>query len=67
MSVKDNVLKILEDNKGKHFSGEEIAKELDVSRSAVWKAVKTLTKEGYNIIGINNKGYCMLENSDVIS
>ena len=67
MSVKDNVLKILEDNKGKHFSGEEIAKELDVSRSAVWKAVKTLTKEGYNIVGINNKGYCMLENSDVIS
>ena len=67
MSVKDNVLKILENNKGQHFSGEEIAKELDVSRSAVWKAVKTLTKEGYNIVGINNKGYCMLENSDVIT
>lgn len=39
MSVKDNVLKILEDNKGKHFSGEEIAKELDVSRSADRKSV----------------------------
>ncbi len=67
MSVKENVLKILKDNKGKHFSGEEIAKELGVSRNAVWKAVKSLTSEGYKIAGVNNKGYCMSEESDVLS
>lgn len=67
MSVKDNVLKILIDNKGKHFSGEELAESLNVSRNAVWKAVKVLREEGYKISGINNKGYCMTEDSDILS
>ena len=67
MSVKDNVLKIMIDNKGRHFSGEELAEKLNVSRNAVWKAVKTLREEGYKISGINNKGYCMTEDSDILS
>lgn len=67
MSVKDNVLKVLIDNKGEHFSGEELAERLNVSRNAVWKAVKILREEGYKINGINNKGYCMTEDSDILS
>lgn len=67
MSVKDDVLKILEQNRGIYFSGEEIAKRLDVSRTAVWKAVKSLNNEGYAITGINKLGYCMRGGDDVIS
>lgn len=67
MSVKDDVLKILSENKGKHYSGEEIAKELNVSRNSVWKAVNALKKSGYKIDGINNKGYCMAADNDVLS
>lgn len=67
MSVKDDVLAILMDNKGKHLSGEELARQLNVSRNAVWKAVKALGKEGYMISGVNNKGYCMTADSDILS
>lgn len=67
MSVKDDVLNILEENRGTYFSGEEIAKLLNVSRTAVWKAVKMLNNEGYGISGINKLGYCMNGGDDVIS
>lgn len=67
MSVRDDVLKILEENRGTYFSGEEIAQQLNVSRTAVWKAVKVLNSEGYGIIGINKLGYCMKGGDDVIS
>lgn len=67
MSVKDNVLKILSDNKGIYFSGEDIAKELNVSRNSVWKAVKSLNNDGYAIKGISNKGYCLEEDNDVLA
>lgn len=67
MSVKEEVLKMLEENKGIHMSGEEIAKILGVSRNAVWKAVKSLTNDGYEISGINKKGYCLINNNDILS
>lgn len=38
-----------------------------VSRAAIWKAIKTLKEEGYNIEATPNKGYVLLENSDVLS
>lgn len=67
MSVKEEVLNILEENKGTHLSGEEIAGLLHVSRNAVWKAVKSLTNEGYEISGVNKKGYCLISDNDVLS
>ncbi|MBQ2390241.1 MAG: biotin--[Clostridia bacterium] len=60
MTVKDNVLKLLF-SKGE-ISGQDIANELGCTRSAVWKAVKQLRKEGYNIEGTTNKGYILVKN-----
>lgn len=67
MSVKKQVLATFENNKGKYLSGAEIAEELSVSRNAVWKAVKSLQEEGYNISAVTNKGYCLDENTDILS
>lgn len=67
MSVKTEVLELFENNRGVHLSGEEIAGKLEVSRNAVWKAVKSLQAEGYDIEGVNNKGYCMKSSNDVLS
>lgn len=67
MSVKNSVLKLLEENKGKYYSGEEIAKILSVTRTSVWKAVKSLQKEGYSILAVTNKGYMMTKDNDIIS
>ena len=49
MALKDKVLEILEDNRGRSVSGNKIAVSLGMTRSAVWKAVKQLREEGYTI------------------
>ena len=67
MSVKIDVLKILEENKNTCLSGELIAQSIGVSRAAVWKAINSLKEEGYEIESLNNKGYRLLETSDILS
>ena len=63
MSTKDSVLSTLEKNQGKFISGEELSNTLNVSRTAVWKAIKTLREEGYPIEAVTNRGYMMMEKS----
>ena len=67
MSVKDEVLKELENNKGDYISGGQLAENLGVSRNSVWKAIKALEKSGYEINAIPNKGYCLAEKNDILS
>ena len=54
MKTKEQLLILFENNKGCYFSGEEIAEALSVSRTAVWKAVKTLRDDGYRIDAVPN-------------
>lgn len=67
MSTKDIVLALFEKNKGFFISGERIAEELNISRTAVWKAVKKLQSEGYDIKAVTNRGYCLSTESDVMT
>ena len=67
MTTKEKLLELFESNKGSYFSGEEIAGKLNVSRAAVWKAVKALRSEGYEIDAVTNKGYCLSEKTDILS
>ena len=67
MSTKDTVLELFEKNRGFFISGERIASDLGISRTAVWKAVKKLQSEGYEIEAITNRGYCLAKNSDILS
>ena len=45
-----------------YLSGEEISQTLGISRAAVWKHIKALQNEGYQIEGIRKKGYRLLAN-----
>lgn len=67
MATKDNVLALFEKNKGIYISGEDIAENLQISRTAVWKAVKKLREEGYQIDAVQNKGYSLSVNTDILS
>jgi len=67
MELKQQILKLLEENRGEYINGEEIASKLFVTRSAVWKAIKALKKEGYRITAVTNKGYCLLPDNDIVS
>ena len=67
MTTKEKLLALLEDSKGTFFSGEEIARTLQVSRAAVWKAVNALREDGYTIDAATNKGYRLSPDSDILS
>ena len=67
MGTKEKLLDVFEKNKGAYFSGEELAEKLSVSRTAVWKAVNSLRKEGYKIHAVQNKGYCLSADTDILS
>ncbi|MEG0829442.1 MAG: biotin--[acetyl-CoA-carboxylase] ligase [Anaerovoracaceae bacterium] len=67
MSITNKILTILEENQGESISGETLAETLGVSRSAVWKSIKSLRQEGHEIQAITNKGYCLSSQSDMIS
>jgi len=49
---------------GCFHSGEELAKTLGVSRSAVWKAVRTLRQLGATLNAVKNRGYRLMHGSE---
>lgn len=65
--VKDEVIKYLEANIGKLISGGELSKNLNVSRTAIWKAINSLKDEGYNIESKKNEGYILNTNNNILS
>ena len=67
MTTKEKLLALLEDSKGTFFSGEEIARTLQVSRAAVWKAVNALREDGYTVDAATNKGYRLSPDLDILS
>ena len=63
----DKVLSFLEDNRGKFMSGADMAKNIGISRNAVWKSVNELKQKGYEIESVTNKGYRLTDQNDIIS
>lgn len=64
--MKDKILKLLNESDD-YISGEEISKILGVTRASIWKHIKALKDEGYEIEGISKKGYKLLSTPAIIS
>lgn len=54
--MRNKIIGIILD-KDDFISGEELSKHLGISRAAVWKHIKSLKEEGYDIESVNRKGY----------
>ena len=67
MDTKNKILALLEKSGGESISGEDIAKSLDISRNAVWKAINSLKKDGYRINSVNNLGYAISSDNNILS
>lgn len=67
MSVKAEVIRILEESKGESVSGSCIAKQLGVTRASVNKAVAALRAEGFCIDAVTNRGYRLTWESSAVS
>ena len=64
--MKNKILEKLQNSDG-YVSGQELCELLGVSRTAVWKNIQALKNEGYVIEGVNNKGYRLVSEPDVMS
>lgn len=62
---KDKILKLLMSSKG-YVSGAELASKLTVSRTAIWKHIKTLEREGFDIEAVPSQGYRLRTMPDVL-
>lgn len=62
--MKAEILSLLRD-RGDYVSGQELCEHFNVSRTAVWKAINQLKKEGYCIQAVQNRGY-LLETEDEV-
>ena len=65
MNTKEYILTKLVENHDDYLSGETIASELGVTRTAVWKAIRELASDGIEIIALRNQGYRLTEASRV--
>jgi BirA family transcriptional regulator, biotin operon repressor / biotin---[acetyl-CoA-carboxylase] ligase len=52
---------------GGFVSGEVISRELNVSRTAIWKHINALRKAGYVIEAVPSRGYQLVSAPDVLS
>ncbi|MCR5666658.1 MAG: biotin--[acetyl-CoA-carboxylase] ligase [Eubacterium sp.] len=50
-----------------YVSGQALCEEFNVSRTAIWKAINTLKKEGYEIEAVQNKGYRLVRVPEILS
>ncbi len=62
--MKAEILSLLRENKD-YISGQELCEHFHVTRTAVWKAVNQLKKEGYPIEAVQNRGYRLASEPDV--
>ena len=67
MKIKDKVYAMLKNAGPEFVSGEEMAKSLYVTRAGIWKAVRALEKEGYDVEAVTNRGYRLRPRKDPIS
>ncbi|GFH43356.1 bifunctional ligase/repressor BirA [Lactococcus hodotermopsidis] len=63
-STAENILKTLIANENAWVSGQTLAKQLNLSRAAIWKAIANLTTDGFNIESQRGpgKGYRYIPN-----
>ncbi|WP_066507152.1 biotin--[acetyl-CoA-carboxylase] ligase [Abyssisolibacter fermentans] len=64
--MKEQILNLLKEEND-FISGQKISDKLGVSRTAIWKHINILRKEGYNIESVSNKGYKLISAPDILT
>lgn len=64
-TLRDEIVNILLESEGP-VSGEEISRRLGVSRAAIWKHIKALRAEGYEIQSSTKVGYTLARLTDLL-
>src|SRR5690554_6753506 len=64
--MKHKILDRLHEEKG-FLSGEKLSEEFGLSRTAIWKHVKALKADGYQIEPVTRKGYKLVSSPDIVN
>ncbi|QDP40438.1 biotin--[acetyl-CoA-carboxylase] ligase [Radiobacillus deserti] len=66
-NTRQQIINLLEEANEQYISGQQISNCLQISRTAVWKHIKELEKDGYKIEAVAKKGYKILEAPNKLS
>ena len=64
--MKNEILRALRET-ASYVSGQELCRKLGVSRTAVWKNIRSLQEDGYEIEAVTNRGYRLAGVPDTIA
>jgi len=65
--MKHKILDLLKKNKNEFISGQKLSDDLGVSRAAIWKYIKALKEEGYEIESVSRNGYRLISCPDILN
>jgi BirA family biotin operon repressor/biotin-[acetyl-CoA-carboxylase] ligase len=64
IDLEEEVLKILKEYKNDYVSGEDLSKRFGITRTAIWKHIRSLVKQGYKIESHSHLGYRFISSPD---
>lgn len=65
--MRQHLLQMFMEKEGEFISGQQISDELNCSRTAIWKHISELRKEGYVIDAVQRKGYRIVTAPDRVT
>ena len=63
---KEKILNLLRSSRSGFISGEELARICGISRTMVWKHIKSLEREGFGIEAVTSQGYKITTMPDIL-
>jgi BirA family biotin operon repressor/biotin-[acetyl-CoA-carboxylase] ligase len=63
---KEKILNLLRSSCSGFISGEELARKCGISRTMVWKHIKSLEREGFGIEAVPSQGYKIASMPDIL-
>jgi len=63
---KEKILNILRASRSGFLSGEALARKIGVSRTMVWKHIKSLERDGFGIDAVPSQGYRIVSEPDIL-
>lgn len=66
-TTRNRLIRILQEHKTSYVSGQNLSEQLGISRAAVWKHMKALEADGYEINAVPRKGYQVKRSPDKLS
>ena len=56
-TTKEKALALLKERAGEFISGQELADTLFITRAGIWKIIRSLKQQGFDIDAVSNRGY----------